>query len=136
MTKRVPPTKPGPPRSTGDWAAIAHTTGVFEGPLVEAPDPGAHESQFPDAFPTGTFPSGAAISGQDPHALGGARDNILEVAIGREVRAFRNKLGITVSDLAAATGLSLGMLSSSRRRCSPICTKAWRISSTRPLARA
>ena len=39
------------------------------------------------------------------------RDNTLEVAIGREVRAFRNKLGITVSDLAAATGLSLGMLS-------------------------
>src|ERR1700737_897945 len=49
--------------------------------------------------------------GQDPHALSGARDNILEVAIGREVRAFRNKLGITVADLAAATGLSLGMLS-------------------------
>jgi transcriptional regulator with XRE-family HTH domain len=48
---------------------------------------------------------------QDPHALQGARDNILEVAIGREVRAFRNKLGITVSDLARATGLSLGMLS-------------------------
>jgi transcriptional regulator with XRE-family HTH domain len=48
---------------------------------------------------------------QNPHALEGARDNILEVAIGREVRAFRNKLGITVSDLAAATGLSLGMLS-------------------------
>ena len=52
-----------------------------------------------------------AEMGQDPHALSGARDNILEVAIGREVRAFRNKLGITVSDLASATGLSLGMLS-------------------------
>ena len=49
--------------------------------------------------------------GQDPHALQGSRDNVLEVAIGREVRIFRNKLGITVSDLAAATGLSLGMLS-------------------------
>ncbi len=49
--------------------------------------------------------------GQDPHALSGARDNILEVAIGREVRTFRNKLGITVSDLAAASNLSLGMLS-------------------------
>lgn len=33
------------------------------------------------------------------------------MAIGREVRAFRRKLGITVADLAAATGLSLGMLS-------------------------
>jgi transcriptional regulator with XRE-family HTH domain len=51
------------------------------------------------------------MDGQDPHALSGARDNVLEVAIGREVRAFRKKLGITVSDLARATGLSLGMLS-------------------------
>jgi transcriptional regulator with XRE-family HTH domain len=48
---------------------------------------------------------------QDPHALSGARDSMLEVAIGREVRAFRNKLGITASDLAKAAGLSLGMLS-------------------------
>jgi transcriptional regulator with XRE-family HTH domain len=48
---------------------------------------------------------------QDPHALSGARDNVLEVAIGREVRAFRNKLDIKVTDLAAATGLSIGMLS-------------------------
>jgi transcriptional regulator with XRE-family HTH domain len=52
-----------------------------------------------------------ALDSHDPHALAGARDNILEVAIGREVRAFRKKLGITVSDLARATGLSLGMLS-------------------------
>jgi transcriptional regulator with XRE-family HTH domain len=51
------------------------------------------------------------VGGQDPHALTGARDNLLEVAIGREVRAFRTKLGLTVADLAAATGLSLGMLS-------------------------
>jgi transcriptional regulator with XRE-family HTH domain len=51
------------------------------------------------------------VPDQDPHALDGARDNLLEVAIGREVRAFRNKLGITVADLAAAAGLSLGMLS-------------------------
>ena len=32
----------------------------------------------------------------------GARENMLEVAIGREVRAFRKKLGITVADLAGA----------------------------------
>jgi transcriptional regulator with XRE-family HTH domain len=53
----------------------------------------------------------AAPDDQDPHALQGARDNMLEVAIGREVRAFRNKLGITASDLARAADLSLGMLS-------------------------
>ncbi|MCW6511696.1 helix-turn-helix domain-containing protein [Hyphomicrobiales bacterium BP6-180914] len=49
--------------------------------------------------------------GQDPHALSGTRDYLLEVAIGREVHAFRAKLGLTVSDLAAAAGLSNGMLS-------------------------
>ncbi|MDQ0395440.1 helix-turn-helix domain-containing protein [Labrys monachus] len=92
----------------GDQAAIAHTTGI---PYADPVDPEDGEGPFSDAFPTRNFPSGAALAGQDPHALGGARDNTLEVAIGREVRAFRNKLGITVSDLAAATGLSLGMLS-------------------------
>jgi transcriptional regulator with XRE-family HTH domain len=48
---------------------------------------------------------------QDPHAVRDTPEKVLEVAIGREVRAFRRKLGITVADLAAATGLSLGMLS-------------------------
>jgi transcriptional regulator with XRE-family HTH domain len=74
---------------------------------------GAADSNSGNVQPlSGTAPgSHVPFQGQDPHALGGARDNILEVAIGREVRAFRNKLGITVSDLATATGLSLGMLS-------------------------
>jgi transcriptional regulator with XRE-family HTH domain len=48
---------------------------------------------------------------QNPHAVRDTREKVLEVAIGREVRAFRKKLGITVADLAAATSLSLGMLS-------------------------
>ena len=48
---------------------------------------------------------------QDPHAVRDPREKVLEVAIGREVRAYRKKLGITVADLAAATSLSLGMLS-------------------------
>ena len=48
---------------------------------------------------------------QDPHAVRGGGEKILEVAIGRAVREHRKKLGITVADLAAATGLSLGMLS-------------------------
>lgn len=48
---------------------------------------------------------------QNPHQVGGARDNLLEVSIGREVRGFRTKLGITVADLAAAAKLSPGMLS-------------------------
>ena len=48
---------------------------------------------------------------QDPHALREPKENNLEMAIGHEVRAFRKKLGITVTDLSAATGISLGMLS-------------------------
>jgi transcriptional regulator with XRE-family HTH domain len=48
---------------------------------------------------------------QDPHALSGARENDLEVAIGREVRAFRQQLDMTVLELAKAAGLSTGMLS-------------------------
>ena len=48
---------------------------------------------------------------QDPHALTGARDNWLEVTIGREVRAFRKQLDMTVMEVAKAAGLSTGMLS-------------------------
>ena len=48
---------------------------------------------------------------QDPHALTGASQNQLEVAIGREVRAFRHALEMTVTELAKAAGLSAGMLS-------------------------
>jgi len=42
-------------------------------------------------------------------------DNRLELAIGREVRAFRKKQDLTVNDLAKLTGLSTGMLSKIER---------------------
>ncbi|KAA3502084.1 XRE family transcriptional regulator [Rhizobium rhizogenes] len=48
---------------------------------------------------------------QDPHAVREPRGNNLEMAIGHEVRTYRKKLGITVTDLASATGVSVGMLS-------------------------
>ena len=48
---------------------------------------------------------------QDPHRVRETREKVLEVAIGREVRAHRRKQEITVAELAAATGLSIGMLS-------------------------
>jgi transcriptional regulator with XRE-family HTH domain len=49
---------------------------------------------------------------QDPHSTrDGEREKVLEVAIGREVRAFRRQQEITVAELAAITGLSIGMLS-------------------------
>lgn len=48
---------------------------------------------------------------QDPHRLREERENVLEVAIGRELRAFRKQKGLTVAELAAQTGLSIGMLS-------------------------
>lgn len=55
--------------------------------------------------------SGRPAFSQDPHAVREPKENNLEMAIGHEVRAYRKKLGITVTDLAAATGISLGMLS-------------------------
>lgn len=48
---------------------------------------------------------------QDPHSLAGRRNANLEVAIGREVRAFRRKLDMTVAELARQAALSAGMLS-------------------------
>ncbi len=48
---------------------------------------------------------------QDPHATKDTRNNSLEVAIGREVKGFRNKLGMTVVELAKLAELSPGMLS-------------------------
>lgn len=48
---------------------------------------------------------------QNPHAVREAKENNLEMAIGHEVRSYRKNLGITVADLAAATGMSVGMLS-------------------------
>ena len=48
---------------------------------------------------------------QDPHHVSIDRSNELEAAIGREVRAFRKELNMTVVDLANVAGLSAGMLS-------------------------
>ncbi|NVO58644.1 helix-turn-helix transcriptional regulator [Rhodobacteraceae bacterium B1Z28] len=54
----------------------------------------------------------AANLTQDPHSVrSGDREKVLEVAIGREVRAFRKQQNITVAELAQLTGLSIGMLS-------------------------
>jgi transcriptional regulator with XRE-family HTH domain len=53
----------------------------------------------------------AVMLAQDPHAVREPRENNLEFAIGHEVRTLRKKLGLTVSDLANATGISSGMLS-------------------------
>lgn len=48
---------------------------------------------------------------QDPHAVREPAENNLESAIGHEVRSLRKKLGITITDLASAADISLGMLS-------------------------
>jgi len=48
---------------------------------------------------------------QDPHRAHGPREKVLEVAIGRELRALRQQQGLTVADLAQRAGLSGGMLS-------------------------
>lgn len=53
----------------------------------------------------------ATVLQQDPHSVRDHREKVLEVAIGREVRAYRRKQEITVAELSATTGLSIGMLS-------------------------
>ena len=52
-----------------------------------------------------------SVLAQNPHAVRGGTEKRLELAIGREVRALRRQLGLTVADLGEATGLSAGMLS-------------------------
>ena len=52
-----------------------------------------------------------AVSKQNPHSLSEYRENVLEVAIGRQIRIYRKQMEITVSDLSKMTGLSTGMLS-------------------------
>jgi len=52
-----------------------------------------------------------ALLKQDPHRVRDIGEKNLETAIGRQVRAFRRQQGMTVAELAAKTGLSIGMLS-------------------------
>ena len=52
---------------------------------------------------------GASGGGEEP--AGASRDNQLEVAIGRQVRQFRQELDMTVAEVAKLAGLSPGMLS-------------------------
>ena len=49
--------------------------------------------------------------GQNPHAVREVREKNLEVAIGRAVRELRRRQRLTGAELAAAAGLSVGMLS-------------------------
>lgn len=55
--------------------------------------------------------SAKAKFSQNPHAVKEPREKNLEVAIGRQVRELRKRQRMTGSDLAAQTGLSVGMLS-------------------------
>ena len=57
------------------------------------------------------IPKGKPAFSQDPHRVREVSERNLEAAIGREVREFRRKQGMTVADLSSVTGLSVGMLS-------------------------
>ena len=48
---------------------------------------------------------------QNPSRASDGSEKSLEVAIGRELRAFRRRQEVTVAELANRTGLSIGMLS-------------------------
>ena len=64
-----------------------------------------------DGDPIPVLPRGKPAFDQDPHRVREITERNLEAAIGREVRTFRRQQGMTVADLAAVTGLSIGMLS-------------------------
>jgi len=51
------------------------------------------------------------VLAQDPHAAQRLGGKVLEKSIGWEVRGLREQLGLTISELAKAAGLSGGMLS-------------------------
>ncbi len=54
----------------------------------------------------------APVLKQDPHKVGAdQQEKVLEVAIGREVKAVRKQQNITVLELSKKTGISPGMLS-------------------------
>ncbi len=55
------------------------------------------------------------VLAQDPHRVKRDAADRLETAIGREVHAFRKRLGMTVVELAKLAGLSPGMLSKIER---------------------
>ena len=48
---------------------------------------------------------------QEPHAARAAQGKLLEEAIGRQVKQYREKLGLTIAELAKAADMSAGMLS-------------------------
>ena len=48
---------------------------------------------------------------QEPHAAQTAQGKLLEEAIGRQVKQYREKLGLTIAELAKAADMSAGMLS-------------------------
>ena len=52
-----------------------------------------------------------ALPYQEPHGGSVAADRLLEQVIGREVKRFREKLGLTISELAKGADMSAGMLS-------------------------
>ena len=54
---------------------------------------------------------GSGMPFQDPHGHGEAQGKLLEQAIGRAVKEFREKLGLTIAELAKAAEMSAGMLS-------------------------
>lgn len=56
-------------------------------------------------------PKSTPVLNQDPHKVARPGEKVLEIAIGRAVRASRLQHAMTVAELAQATGLSVGMLS-------------------------
>ncbi len=62
-------------------------------------------------MPKNTLNHANQVLNQNPHGLKTAKEKKLEVAIGRQVNAYRKKLGLTIAELAETAEISLGMMS-------------------------
>ncbi|MGK0269606.1 MAG: transcriptional regulator with XRE-family HTH domain [Cocleimonas sp.] len=48
---------------------------------------------------------------QNPHEIENKKEKKLELAVGRQVQLYRKQLGLTITELAEAAGISMGMMS-------------------------
>lgn len=62
-----------------------------------------------------TPPGSSPALNQDPHATSEPDRRLLEEAIGRAVRSFREKSNLTIKEVSKASGISPGMLSKIER---------------------
>ena len=67
---------------------------------------------------------GKSLPYQEPHQTSPGAHKLLEESIGREVKRFREKLNLTISEVAKTAHMSAGMLSKIENGAT--CGRSWR----------